>query len=212
MDVAANPSELPRAATPPLLEALAEVLVRRSRDYPAVDAPSRRRAAGVLALFYERAGEMHLVFFKRTEKVPTHKGQVAFPGGSGETGDPDLAATALREAQEELGIDPSRVVMLGALRPFDTFVSNFVVSPFAGYLVDADPTFTPQPFEVEEVLEIPLARLRDKHNRHRGKVPGFNVPFPLPYYKIGSAIVWGATGGIVAELLSALDEADSLRA
>src|SRR5579859_5040141 len=201
MDAAANPSEPPRAATPPLLEALAEVLERRGRSYPEVQAPSRRRAAGVLALFYERAGELCLVFFKRTEKVPTHKGQVAFPGGSGETGDADLAATALREAQEELGIDPSRVVMLGALRPFDTFVSNFVVSPFAGYLLDADPVFTPQPFEVEEVLEIPLAQLRNKQNRHRGKVPGFNVPFPLPYYKIGGAIVWGATGGIVAELL-----------
>ncbi len=212
MDVAANPSEPPKAATPPLLEALAEVLDRRSRNYAEVVAPSRRRAAGVLALFYQRDGEIHLVFFKRTEKVPTHKGQVAFPGGSGEAADADLAATALRETHEELGIDPSRVVMLGALRPFDTFVSNFVVSPFAGFLVDPDPVFTPQPFEVEEVLEVPLAQLRDKRNRHRGKVPGFSVPFPLPYYKVGSAIVWGATGGIVAELLSALDEAESLGA
>src|SRR5258708_24740518 len=143
MVVAATPSERARAATPPLLEALDEVLVRRSRDYPAVDAPSRRRAAGVLALFYERAGEMHLVFFKRTEKVPTHKGQVAFPGGSGETGDPDLAATALREAQEELGIDPSRGVRRGAQSPFDNFVGNFVVRPFDGNRVDCEPNFTP---------------------------------------------------------------------
>ena len=212
MDAAANPSQQDRAATPPLLEALGTVLERRSLDYPEVDAPSKRRAAGVLALFYERAGELNLVFFKRTEKVPTHKGQVAFPGGSGEAADADLAATALREAQEELGIDPSRVVMLGALRPFDTFVSNFVVSPFVGFLVDPDPVFTPQPFEVEEVLEVPVKRLRDRRNRHRGKVPGFSVPFPLPYYKVGDAIVWGATGGIVAELLSALDEAESVSA
>jgi 8-oxo-dGTP pyrophosphatase MutT (NUDIX family) len=197
---------------PPLLRALAEVLRRRGQDYPEVDAPSKRRAAGVLALFYERAGELSIVFFKRTEKVPTHKGQVAFPGGSGEDQDDDLMATALREAQEELGIDRDRVVMLGALKPFDTFVSNFVVSPFCGFLLDADPAFTPQPFEVEEVYEIPLARLRDKHSRHRGKVPGFKVPFPLPYFKIDDAIIWGATGGIVAELLSALDEADSATA
>jgi hypothetical protein len=58
-------------------------------------------------------------------------------------------------------------------------------------------------------LEIPVARLRDTRNRHRGKVPGFNVPFPLPYYRIDDAIIWGATGGIVGELLTALDEADS---
>ena len=100
----------------------------------------------------------------------------------------------------------------GPFSPFDTFVSNFVVSPFCGYLVDPDPVFDPQPFEVEEVFEIPLAKLRDERNRHRGKVPGFNVPFPLPYYKIDGAVIWGASGGIVAELLSALDEADALSA
>jgi 8-oxo-dGTP pyrophosphatase MutT (NUDIX family) len=212
MDPAANPTEPESRPLPPQLEALAEVLRRREQAYPEVNAPSKRRAAGVLALFYERHGELHLVFFKRTEKVPTHKGQVAFPGGSGEARDSDLMATALREAKEELGIDPHRVVMLGPLRPFDTFVSNFVVSPFCGFLVDPDPVFTAQPFEVEEVHEIALQRLRDKRSRHRGKVPGFNIPFPLPYYKIDDVIIWGATGGIVAELLTALDEADSATA
>ena len=212
MNPAANPERSPTAALPPLLEALKVVLERRSPQFAPPAPHSRRRAAGVLALFYYRAGELHIVFFKRTDKVPTHKGQVAFPGGSGDTGDRDLEATALREAQEELGIDPSRVVMLGPLRPFDTFVSNFMVSPFCGYLIDADPVFKPQPFEVEEVFEIPLAKLRDRRNRHRGKVPGFNVPIPLPYYKISGAIIWGASGGIVAELLSALDEADALSA
>src|SRR5258708_33983195 len=97
MDVGAIHPEPPKAATPPLLEALAEGLQRRSRDYPEVSAPSRRRAAGVLALFYERGGEMHLGFFKRTEKGPTHKGQRAFPGGPGEAADADLPATAQPE-------------------------------------------------------------------------------------------------------------------
>jgi 8-oxo-dGTP pyrophosphatase MutT (NUDIX family) len=212
MDPAANPTEFESRSLPPLLEALAEVLHRREQAYPELSAPSMRRAAGVLAIFYERQGELHLVFFKRTERVPTHKGQVAFPGGSGEAKDSDLMATALREAKEELGIDPDRVVMLGSLRPFDTFVSNFVVSPFCGYLIDPDPVFTAQTFEVEEVHEIALKRLRDKRSRHRGKVPGFNIPFPLPYYKIDDVIIWGATGSIVAELLTALDEADSATA
>src|ERR1700694_5408394 len=176
MNPAANPERSPTAALPPLLEALRVVLEPRSRQFAPPAPHSRRRAAGVLALFYYRAGELHIVFFKRTDKVPTHKGQVAFPGGSGDSGDRDLEATALREAHEEWNIDPSRVVMLGPLRPFDTFVSNFMVSPFCGYLLDPDPVFVPQPFEVEEVLEVPLAKLRDGRNRHRGKVPGFNVP------------------------------------
>jgi 8-oxo-dGTP pyrophosphatase MutT (NUDIX family) len=210
MNPAANPDRSSTAPLPPLLDALRVVLERRSRQFSAPSPRSQRRAAGVLVLFYFRGGELDVVFFKRTDRVPTHKGQVAFPGGSGDTADRDLEATALREAHEELDIDPSRVVMLGPLRPFDTFVSNFMVSPFCGYLVDDDPVFRPQPFEVEEVFEIPLSKLRDRRNHHRGKVPGFNVPIPLPYYKIDGAVIWGASGGIVDELLSALDEADTL--
>ena len=195
-------------SVPPLLQSLAEVLRERSRSYDHKPGP-RRRAAGVLVLFYRKAGAVHLLFFRRTERVPTHKGQVAFPGGSGEEVDRDLHETALREAREELGVDASRVVPLGALKPFDTFVSNFVVSPFAGWLVDPDPVFVAQPFEVEEVLEVPLDDLRLKKNRHRGRVPGFSVPVPLPYYRVGGAVIWGATGGIVEELLGALDEAEA---
>ncbi|MFN2464183.1 MAG: CoA pyrophosphatase [Candidatus Dormibacteria bacterium] len=193
---------------PPLMAALSSVLKTRKPTQEFVPNP-RRRAAGVLVLFYLRAERLHLLFFRRTEKVPTHKGQVAFPGGSREPGDADLEETALREAEEELGVKRERVIRLGALRPFDTFVSNFVVSPFCGWLPDPDPVFEPQPFEVQDVLEVAVDELKLQKNRHRGRVPGFNVPIPLPYYRVDDTIIWGATGGIVEELIGALDEAEA---
>ena len=149
------------------------------------------------------------MFFRRTETVPTHKGQVAFPGGSADPGDTNLLATALREAHEEVGVDPATVVVLGEMRTFDTFVSNFTVTPFCGYYRVPDPTFVPTDHEVAELKEVPLAKLRNKRSRHVGRVPGFNVPFPLPFYKVEGTIIWGASGGVVDELLAALDEAEA---
>jgi 8-oxo-dGTP pyrophosphatase MutT (NUDIX family) len=197
------------AAVPPLLRSLAEVLEARSAGYGETPEGHSRRPAGVLVLFYHRGESLHVVCFRRTETVPTHKGQVSFPGGSADPGDGSLLNTALRESQEELTIDTSRVIVLGALKPFDTFVSNFVVSPFVGYYLERDPVFVPTDFEVAEVLEVPVDELREKRNRHRGRVPGFAVPIPLPYYKVGSAIIWGATGGIVEELINALAAAEA---
>lgn len=197
------------SGVPPLLRALAAVLERRAAGYREPRARSNRRAAAVLVLFYQKAGEPHLVFFRRTERVTTHKGQVAFPGGSADPGDATMLDTALREAHEELGIDSSRVVILGGLQAFDTFVSNFAVTPFVGYYIDPDPVFVPTVYEVAELKEVPVAALRDPKTRRVGRVPGFNVPIPLPYYKVGDTIIWGASGGIVAELLKAMEEAET---
>jgi 8-oxo-dGTP pyrophosphatase MutT (NUDIX family) len=208
MDAALLAGHPEAAAVPPLLRALAAVLARRAEHSKPPKPRPRRRAAAVLVLFYQKRGELHIVMFRRTERVTTHKGQVSFPGGSADPGDKNMPDTALRESQEELGIDSTRVVLLGEMETFDTFVSNFTVTPFCGYYLDADPIFVPTDYEVEEVLEVPVARLRDPKNRRVGKVPGFNVPFPLPYYRLDGTIIWGASGGIVDELLVALDQAD----
>jgi 8-oxo-dGTP pyrophosphatase MutT (NUDIX family) len=209
MDAGGETQRPEAAAVPPGLLALEAVLSRRAEHHQPPKPRARRRAAAVLVLFYEKAGELHLVFFQRTDTVRTHKGQVAFPGGSADPGDANLLETALREAEEEVGIDPAKVIVLGEMRTFDTFVSNFTVTPFVGFYPVPDPAFVPVDYEVEELKEIPLAKLRDPGNRHVGRVPGFSVPFPLPYYEVDGTIIWGASGGVVEELLAALDAADA---
>ena len=194
---------------PPLLTQLARVLARRAPGYAEVRVNPRRRASSVLVPFFIREGELRALLILRTSSVATHKGQVAFPGGATDPEDGTMLDTALRESREEVGIDPGRVAVLGALQPFDTIVSNFVIHPFVGFLVEPDPVFVPQPSEVETALEIPLEALRDRRNRHRGLVPGFSVPIPLPYYKVNDTVIWGASGAILGELLTALDEADA---
>jgi 8-oxo-dGTP pyrophosphatase MutT (NUDIX family) len=193
---------------PPLLAGLRDVLAGRG-ETEAKPLTGRRRAAGVLVPFFHRDGELRVLFIRRTDRVPTHKRQVAFPGGGADPTDLDLVGTALREASEEVGIAPESVLVLGQLQAFDTRVSDFVVSPVCGYLPQPNPVFVPTDFEVEEVLEVPLSTLRDEKTRHWGLVPGFNVPIPLPYYKVGEAIIWGASGAIVAELLQVLDAAEA---
>jgi hypothetical protein len=78
-----------------------------------------------------------------------------------------------------------------------------------GFYPVPEPEFVPVDYEVEELKEVPLAKLRDPKNRHVGRVPGFNVPFPLPYYEIDGTIIWGASGGVVEELLAALNQAEA---
>jgi 8-oxo-dGTP pyrophosphatase MutT (NUDIX family) len=202
--------EITDAATglPPLLASLRDVLQQPAEARHTPRSAGRRQAA-VLVPFFNRGDEMRVLVFRRTDRVPTHKGQVAFPGGAEDPGDRDLLDTALREANEEVGIERDDVVVLGPLPAFDTRVSDFVVSPFCGYLPRRDPEFVPQDFEVDEVLEIPLDELRSPQNRHWGLVPGFSIPIPLPYYRVGDTIIWGASGGIVDNLLEALDEAEA---
>src|SRR4029079_6096255 len=96
---------------------------------------------------------------RRTDHLPTHAGQISFPGGSADPGDADPAATALREAQEELGIPVADVTVLGTLPGVLTVVSNYLITPVIGRAA-ARPAFAPNPGEVAEVIELPLAALR----------------------------------------------------
>lgn len=162
------------------------------------------RAAAVLAPLYAVDGRPHLLFTVRSLDVASHRGEISFPGGSRDPGDADLAATALRETDEELGIAPRRVELLGALPLVFAGPSNFAVTPFVGWLGEGVPALTPSPAEVAEVIYAPLAALDDPAIYHTEVWQRFGQPHLLHFYDFGQYRIWGATGRMLHALLALL--------
>jgi len=155
-------------------------------------------------LLFERQGETHLIFTRRTEDLATHKGQISFPGGAWEPSDPSLEATALRETEEELGIDPGQVQILRQLPDVPTVSSNFTITPFLARLA-AEPSYRPDEREVAEVIEVPLAALRDPGIFWEEVWPAEEGGSRTVYfYRYGKHIIWGATARILKEYLETL--------
>ncbi|MEM1358052.1 MAG: CoA pyrophosphatase [Bacteroidota bacterium] len=167
------------------------------------DPPPNARRASVLALLYPVAEQLRLLYIQRTSPAnDRHAGQISFPGGSVEEGDADAAATALREAEEEVGIPRAEVELLGALTPLYIPVSNFLVDPFVGYL-PSHPSFALQASEVARVLELPLVDFLGTNARQIGErrlVNGMTLK-NIPYWAIEGEEVWGATAMMTAELV-----------
>ena len=135
-----------------------------------------------------------ILFTKRTEHLPRHPGEISFPGGIRHDNDVDAAATALRETEEELGIAPSAVELLGALPPLHTVVSAILIVPFVG-LLDPRPTLRPNAGEIAEVLEYPIEALVAAETtvewpRDRGVYRGYA-------YEMDDHTIWGATAMIL---------------
>src|SRR5438105_3111583 len=133
---------------------------------PAPREGTQYRKAAVLLLLYPRAGEDYVVFTRRTDTVEHHKGQISLPGGSQDPTDPDAIYTALREAKEELDLDPGAVEVLTTLPDVYVPVSGFVITPVVARLkadaLSKDIIFRPNPDEVAELIEVPLDALRDE--------------------------------------------------
>jgi 8-oxo-dGTP pyrophosphatase MutT (NUDIX family) len=166
---------------------------------PANGAPPRE--AGVLLLLYPKDSALHFVLTRRTERLGAHSGQISFPGGRREPGDVDFAATALREAHEELGIDLSRIEVLGELTDLYIPPSHFIVHPVVAFAAHA-PDFHPHDGEVAEVIETPLAIVFDatlKDAAPRALVSQGGRQALTPFYRIGGHQVWGATAMILSE-------------
>ena len=188
----------PRIARPlpeDLARALTDILASHGRAE--VRVPERRQAAVLIPLF-ERGGEPWLVLTKRTETVATHKGQISFPGGAHDPTDQDLWETALREAEEEMGLARARVTFLGALDDYPTFSSGFIVSPYVASL-DPPDEWDPHAAEVDHVIELPLRELIRIGRTEIWERDG--IRFPMHIYEIEGHYVWGVTAFILHRFL-----------
>jgi 8-oxo-dGTP pyrophosphatase MutT (NUDIX family) len=162
-------------------------------------------AAAVLAPLFERDGELHAVFTKRRGDLRLHAGQVSFPGGRRDPGDADLVQTALREAHEEIGLDPACVTLLGALSPTPTVVTDIAIYPIVGLIAEPTAAWVTAMEEVESVIEASLAQLAATHRLQTfTRADGSSVT--TDSYTVGNDTIWGATGRIVSDLLGRLAE------
>jgi 8-oxo-dGTP pyrophosphatase MutT (NUDIX family) len=164
----------------------------------AMDAPGHKDAAVLVPIYRE---PLTAVFTERRSDLSRHAGEISFPGGRQDHPDEDLRETALREAHEEIGLDPSGVELVGALPPVGTFVTGYRIFAFVG-LIEPGQTWRPQATEVEQVLEFTLADLVSGHQMQRLVRKG--VPIKTPTYTVDGNLVWGATARIVQSLLKAL--------
>jgi len=176
---------------------------RREQVETALNPPANCRQAGVLVLLYPQDGQLRLPLTRRPDNVGFHKGQVSLPGGSRENGE-SLLQTALRETQEEIGVEANAVEALGKLTSLYVPPSNFCVQPFVGY-VARRPDFRLEAIEVVELIEAPLAALLDPSTTREEDWEIRGGIWRIPFYQFGPHKVWGATAMILAEFAAILE-------
>jgi 8-oxo-dGTP pyrophosphatase MutT (NUDIX family) len=160
--------------------------------------------AAVLLPLYGWPDEPGLVFTERRADLRRHAGEISFPGGRVDEADADLAATALREAQEEIGLDPSQVELGDELPTTGTFVTGYRIHPIVGHIPHpGELDLTPNPAEVETVLTFSLDILREGYAMRRLVRRG--IPIHTPTYKVEGHLIWGATARILCDLMERLD-------
>lgn len=165
--------------------------------------PQARIAAVLLPLF-EQDGHLSLAFIRRSTNLRSHSGEIAFPGGSVDHDDTSIVMTALREAQEEIGLDPARVEVLGLLSPVFTVVSNFLITPVVAFLPQGLGEVHLQASEVHELLFAPLQGLANPTILHTEQWTRDNRTRLVYFYDYGSYRIWGATGRMLNAFLETI--------
>jgi 8-oxo-dGTP pyrophosphatase MutT (NUDIX family) len=188
----------------PVVDASRSITVEElSRWAPAP--PNTARPAAVLMLFGESESGPDLLFIERAHDMRSHPGQLAFPGGAADPGDDGPADTALRESQEEVGVDPDGVVVFGALPRLWLPPSNFAVTTVLGWWREPSPVAVIDPAEVASVFRVPIDELTSPDNRFMVRHPsGWMGPaFAIDTDAVdGELVLWGFTAGLVSRLFA----------
>ena len=161
--------------------------------------PSRAKKSGVLILMYPVGKDTHIVLIQRPDYEGMHGGQVSLPGGKREESDATLVETALRETQEELGVPPHTITVIGTLSELYIPPSNYLVLPVVGF-TSVRPVFFPDPVEVEKIIEIGIGQLSDPGFKTVKEIKVHGYTLSAPCYIVNGATIWGATAMILAEL------------
>jgi 8-oxo-dGTP pyrophosphatase MutT (NUDIX family) len=176
---------------------------------PADDPEGRTLAAGLVLLYPHRpAGadreEPHIVLTRRTTALRRHSGQISLPGGRYDLEDGSLLRTALRETEEELGVDPATLTVWGRLEPEHIVASHYALAPFVAH-VPRRPAFRPAPAEVAEVIDLPVSHLLDPATLDEEVRDFQGVPRRVSFYRFGEHKIWGATARILHQIVTLLD-------
>jgi 8-oxo-dGTP pyrophosphatase MutT (NUDIX family) len=169
------------------------------------DMPADARRAAVLVLLYPLDNDVAVPLTVRASGLARHAGQISLPGGAADEGE-TLAQAALRETSEEIGVDPATVRVLGELTPVHVLVSGFTLHPVVG-VTDERPAFIAAPGEVDEIVEVPVADLRDASRIRRGTRVREGVAVEYPYFDLRGHQVWGATAMVLGEFITLLQDA-----
>ena len=183
-------------------QAAQQMMIPRPRGIRPPGMTDSPRKGAVLVLLYHKEERTHLVLTRRRDDLNVHAGQISFPGGRREKGE-RLQATALREAQEEVGVDPAAMAVLGRLACLYIPPTDYEVYPFVAWH-NGQPDFKLQAEEVAEILEVPLSLLLDPATRHEEpwEIQGYHVE--VPYYLVDGHKVWGATAMMLSDFLERL--------
>lgn len=168
--------------------------------------PSNYRKGAVLILIYPQEEQAFFPLIKRPEYIGVHSGQIAFPGGKMDEGDENEVFTALREAEEEVAVNASKVEVLGRMSDLFIPASNFLVSPVIGY-VDHIPEFVPEEREVQRIISARVADIVSPEIQKKTILEiGNQIKLDTPYFEVEKEMVWGATAMILGEFIELLEK------